>query len=204
MAAPLANCTVLLVRHGEKPDGGTGDDAGGASGLSPAGQARAQAYVAYFQNYVALAAEGPRVMTPIVLDHLFAAKDSAASQRPRLTLEPLATALGKSIHDEVKDKDWQRLVDELAGYQDANLLVCWHHGEILDLANALLAKGGIGDPKSLPAASAWPPRKWPGEVFGWVLQIVYDGDGNARPEWVRAINQQLMFDDTIDPPGKGA
>lgn len=33
----LADATVLVVRHGEKPDSGTG--------LSPAGEARAQAHV---------------------------------------------------------------------------------------------------------------------------------------------------------------
>jgi hypothetical protein len=37
-----ASATIFLVRHGEKPDSGTG--------LSPAGQARADAYVKYFQN----------------------------------------------------------------------------------------------------------------------------------------------------------
>lgn len=55
------------------------------------------------------------------------------------------------------------------------LRICWHHGTILDLANALLSSGGV-KPANLPAASAW-PGKWPCEVFGWLLQIVYDAAG---------------------------
>lgn len=188
--------TVLLVRHGEKP-GDPCDDGDGGTGLSPAGQARAQAYAAYFQNYVAQAVDGSGTK-PVALDHLFAAKDSSASERPRLTLEPLSAAIGHKIHDDVADTDWSKLVAELAEYDGVDVLVCWHHGKILDLANALLAGGGL-KPAQLPPASAW-PAKWPCEVFGWLLQIVYDGDGNADPTWVRAISEQLMYDDTADPP----
>ncbi len=192
----LADCTVLLVRHGEKP-GDPCEDGDGGAGLSPAGQARAQAYAVYFQNYVAQAVDGSG-SKPVALDRLFAAKDSSASQRPRLTLEPLSAAIGHKIHDDVADKDWSKLVDELAGYDGVDVLVCWHHGEILDLANDLLDKGGV-DHKKLPTGSAW-PAKWPCKVFGWLLQIVYDADGNANPTWVRAISEQLMYDDTVDPP----
>jgi hypothetical protein len=167
------------------------------STVRPAGQARAQAYVAYFQNYAAQPADGPG-SKPVVLDHLFATKDSKESQRPRLTLTPLSAAIGHKIHADVADADWADLVTELAGYSGVDVLVCWHHGQILDLANALLAKGGV-DPAQLPAASAW-PSKWPGDVFGWVLQIVYDANGNADPAWVRAFSERLMYDDTTDPP----
>jgi len=38
----LADATVLIIRHAEKPDSGTG--------LAPAGEVRAQAYIGYFQH----------------------------------------------------------------------------------------------------------------------------------------------------------
>jgi len=41
-SAMPANATIYLIRHAEKPPSG--------KGLSPAGQARANAYVQYFQN----------------------------------------------------------------------------------------------------------------------------------------------------------
>jgi len=78
--APMpANSIFYLVRHGEKPSKGTG--------LSPAGQARAQAYVAYFQNL-----PNPAGGT-IHWDYLFACTDSGNSDRPSLTLTPLGEAL---------------------------------------------------------------------------------------------------------------
>jgi hypothetical protein len=41
----------------------------------------------------------------------------------------------------------------------------------------------------------WPSPPWLGEVFGWLLQICYDADGNLIPAQTVCINQQLMYDD---------
>src|SRR5450755_3891243 len=71
----LKDTVVLIIRHAEKPDAGPG--------LSPSGQQRAEAYKDYFQNF----AVDSKAMRP---DAIFAAKDSKASQRPRLTVEPFA------------------------------------------------------------------------------------------------------------------
>jgi hypothetical protein len=178
------NANILLVRHGEKPQSGTG--------LAPAGQARAQAYVAYFQNY---AIGG----TPIKLQYIFATADSDASHRPRLTVEPLAKALGLDINDKHADKDYATVADHLLShgkYDGSDVLVCWHHGEILDLAAALGASAG-----TLPPASNW-PAKWPGDVFGWLLQLRYDAGGTLIPAQTLCLSQQLMYDDCgQQPPG---
>src|ERR1700722_2723870 len=74
----LANAVVIVIRHGEKPDDGTG--------LTPAGEARAKAYVKYFADYQV---DGQ----PLHLDKIFATADSKSSFRERLTVEPLAKAL---------------------------------------------------------------------------------------------------------------
>src|SRR3954463_10440888 len=74
---------LLIIRHAEKLDTGTG--------LSPAGQQRAQAYARYFKD---LSVDG-KPMSP---QAVYAAKDSQQSQRPRLTVEPFAHAAGLSIN----------------------------------------------------------------------------------------------------------
>lgn len=181
-----SNANILLIRHAEKPDAGTD--------LAPAGQARAQAYVAYFQNY----AIGADVIRP---QYIFAAADSDDSHRPRLTVQPLAQALGLSIDDKHPDKDYAKVADDLlthAKYDGSNVLVCWHHGEILELAAALGASAS-----TLPASANWPAR-WPGDVFGWVLQLRYDAGGNLIPAQTLCLSEQLMYDDCgQQPPGNG-
>jgi len=178
------SANILLVRHAEKPGSGTD--------LAPAGQARAQAYVAYFQNY---AIGG----TPVRPQYLFAAADSDNSHRPRLTMEPLAQALGLSINDKHADKDFARVAEVLLThpqYNGSNVVVCWHHGEILDLAAALGASAA-----TLPASANW-PAKWPGDVFGWVLQLCYDAEGTLIPAQTACLSEQLMYDDCgQQPPG---
>ena len=178
------NTNILMVRHAEKPDSGTG--------LAVPGQERAQAYAIYFQNYSLNS-------SPLKLNYLFAAADSSNSHRPRLTIEPLAAAIGLAINDKHADKDYQKVADDIlqnTKYDQQNILICWHHGEILDLATALGAT-------SLPSSSNWPPS-WPSHVFGWVLQLCYDDNGAIIPDQTMCLNQQLMFDDYAkDPPAGG-
>ena len=165
------SATLLLIRHGEK----SGDPLD--PGLTAAGEARAQAYVAYFRNPAAGAA-APQPSC------LIAAADSPNSQRSRLTLAPLAASLGVPIDAAVADHAFAVLAQRLLGearYDHATTLVCWHHGQILALAQALGAP-----PSSLPAA-------WPDAVFGWLLRLDYDAAGALVA--VRASNQQLMFGD---------
>ena len=74
----LNESNVLLIRHAEKPVRGRG--------LAPMGEARAQAYATYFPR---LPIHGLDAEPEAHYHYLFAAKDSHASHRPRLTLEPL-------------------------------------------------------------------------------------------------------------------
>ena len=91
-----ANLTIYLVRHAEKPPSGTG--------LSAAGEARANSYVTYFQNLA-----DPSGKT-IKWDYLFASAESAHSDRPFLTIQPVAQAIGKRIDPDYKDKHFSKLV----------------------------------------------------------------------------------------------
>ena len=147
------DATVLVIRHAEKPDDG--------DGLTPAGEARAKAYVNYFQTF-------KFHDLPVKPDAIFAAADSKNSRRPRLTVEPLAQALGLTVSTTFRDKDYQRLVDELAATGTGkNILVCWHHGTITELLRAMGA-----NPDTLLTGG-----RWPGDEYHWVIVLRYDGNG---------------------------
>jgi len=129
--APMpANSIFYLVRHAEKPGRGTG--------LSPAGQARAQAYVAYFQNL------GNPAGGTIHWDYLFACTDSGNSQRPRLTLTPLGEALNNLPKTDYNDTQYNSQAEYFRQntklYEGKNILICWHHGKILDLTKAMVRR----------------------------------------------------------------
>ena len=171
------SATILLIRHAEKS--GNANDAG----LTAAGQARAQAYVAYFPSLT-------RDMDVPAPSILIAAADSPNSIRSRLTLTPLSQSLGVPIEADIADHDYPRLADRLlaeARYDHATTLLCWHHGQLLALAQAL----GV-DEQALP-------KLWPDAVFGWLLRLEYGAAGRLANIDVR--NQQLMFGDGIGQAG---
>ncbi|MFO1431640.1 MAG: flagellar basal body-associated protein FliL [Candidatus Competibacteraceae bacterium] len=183
------NTTILIIRHAEKPE--PEDD---SPGLSPAGQARAQAYRAYFQNYVFDS-------QPIKLDYLFAAADRHKSHRPRLTLEPLAQGLGLAVDSDYKYDDPEKLAAAIlkkAEYDNRRILICWEHKKIPNLLKAL----GVDPAKLLPESN------WPENIFGWTLHITYDNDGNLIQDRTVCSHQKLMYTDcseeTFSPRNKAA
>ena len=152
----LSNTTVMIIRHAEKPVEGMG--------LTPAGEARAKAYVQYFQPFKFQAES----LKP---DAIYAAADSKNSRRPRLTVEPLAQALGLPLNINYKDKDYQSLVNDLRVHNQAkNILVCWHHGALPEVLQAF----GANPTNILPGGV------WPGEQYGWVLVLRFDAEGKLR------------------------
>jgi hypothetical protein len=91
------------------------------------------------------------------------------------------------------DNDYQTLATQLltdSTYYNSSILICWHHGEILEFAKALGADG-----TKLPKSSNFPVPPWNPAVFGWVLQLCYDAGGNIIPSQTICINEKLMFDD---------
>ena len=125
----------------------------------------------------------------IHFDYLFAAKDSHESKRPKLTIKPLSKALGLDINTDFKDDEYAKLADELHSgrYNDKNILVCWHHGKIPELLTALGA-----DPQKL-----LPNGKWPEDVFGWVVRLEYNQNGNLK---AKVKDENLMPGDAANPP----
>ncbi|UVK57130.1 flagellar basal body-associated protein FliL [Mesorhizobium sp. AR02] len=158
---------MLIVRHGEKPDSGPG--------LSPAGEARAQAYVAYFQPFML---DG----TPFRPDMLVASADSKNSARERLTLTPLSEALKLPIDQRFADREVQNLVAALSTESHGkSILIAWHHSQLGKLIKAFGA-----DPQAL-----LPNGKWPDDVFNWVVVLSFDHTGQLVRGSARVIEEKL-------------
>jgi hypothetical protein len=163
----LANNTVLIIRHSEKPETG--------HGLTALGEARARLYAKYFRPFQE---EG----LSISVDSLYAGADSKSSIRPRLTLEPLSKAAGLPIHLNVGTKDPETLVRELrTEAHGRHPLIAWRHGEI----PALLTAFGASPEKLLPNG------KWPDDVFDWVIMLDMGADGQLSS--ARVIHEQLKM-----------
>jgi len=146
----LENAVILIIRHAEDADTG--------HGLSPSGEARAEACANFFKNFEI---DGK----PLKLDHIFATKDTSHSHRPRLTVEPTARIFDLTIDDRFKNRQFLDLVNVIKSWQHGeNVLIAWHHGKIPRLLRALGA-----DPRTL-----LPNGKWPDDIFGWLIQLRYD------------------------------
>ena len=169
----MSNAIVLIIRHAEKPETG--------SGLSAEGEARARACVNYFSD---LQFNGQ----PLKPDYLFAAADSKASHRSRLTLEPTAKALGLTIDSRFQNKKFQEVAKEIQSKPHGKvILIAWHHSEIPGLLRAL----GANPAEFLPAA------KWPDAEFGWLIQLRYDADGKLAE--TQLLHENLSLAQTSQP-----
>jgi broad specificity phosphatase PhoE len=170
-SSALQNAVILIIRHAEKPDSG--------SGLSAYGEVRAKAYVNYFKNFTNTV-DGQ----PLKINYIFAAADSKESQRPRLTIEPASKALGLAIDSRFADKNFPALANEIQSRPHGHaILISWHHGEIPALVRAL---GAVPE-------TVIPKAKWPEDVFGWVIELRYDAAG--RLVKAERINEKLLPDD---------
>ena len=140
--------TILLMRHAEKSDDPLDPN------LSPAGLARADRLATYIPDTFGRP------------DILFAAANSKHSHRPHQTLKPLAERLGLPINMEFADQDYGALahtIHHTPQYEGLRIVICWHHGNIPSLADALGAEPGAY------------PNPWPASVFNLILQFRFVG-----------------------------
>jgi hypothetical protein len=153
---------ILLFRHAEKPD----DDK--SVELSLRGRIRAAALALHLPH---------RFGVPT---HLIATKATRESDRPTLTLQPLSEALGLPIDtrfDNMAYEELARVLVEDPGYRAGNVFICWHHGTIPELAEALGVQGV--------------PNDWDDDVFDriWVFE------GFPRAVALTRVHQKLLFGD---------
>lgn len=151
----LAGNTVLIVRHAEKPLLGRE--------LTRAGEARANAYIHYFEPFQESGLN-------IRVNALYSGSDSPDSVRPRLTLEPLSRASGLPLDSSISTKEPAALVTLLRTQPHGNHpLVAWRHGSVPALLTAFGAS-----PTLLPES------KWPDDIYDWVVVLTFDNSGHLR------------------------
>jgi hypothetical protein len=154
----LANTTVLIVRHAEKPEEG--------ASLTPAGFARAQAYTHYFNPFLL---DGKQLR----INALYAGHDTEGSMRPRLTLEPLSHALHLPLDTDYGTDDPAGLADHLRSTSHGDhVLIAWRHKKIPALVEAL-----GGRPSEII-----PGDTWPNDVYDWVLVLRFNAEGRLASE----------------------
>lgn len=169
----LKNATVLIIRHAEKPEAG--------KHLAPAGVRRAQAYPGFFKSFTIDS-------HPVKIDHLFAAQKSKNSDRCHETLLPISNALRLKIHSSFDLSESQQLAGKVRRtYSGQTVLICWRHGAIPELLKAFGA-----NPTTL-----LPGGKWPEDVFGWLIVLRYDQQGNLSAS---VSNEGITLDDAKHPP----
>jgi broad specificity phosphatase PhoE len=154
---------IVLLRHAEKPDDKTDPD------LSTKGQQRAAALA------IAIPARFG------AMDELFATKASKDSNRPVETLTPLSQRLQLRIRSKWKMKEVADLAAQILSgkFDGENLVVCWHHETLPELAAALRVRGG--------------PASWSDGVFDRFWVITYDASGAAS---FADLPQHLLAGDT--------
>lgn len=199
MSTNLGPKQVLIIRHGEKVGDPKKDNDGGRN-LSVRGSARAAALPALFvpgmpqsacrlhhktgqfigsYQQIPLKGAKPRFATPAFI---FATEKSKHSKRPIETVTPLSTALAVHTNGRFADNNAEikqmadTILNELA-FAGKVVLICWHHGNIPDVAKAL----GIAK-----------PPKWDGKVFDRVWQITFP-KGKAT---LTDLPQMLLYGDS--------
>lgn len=146
----MTNGRILLMRHAEK----TGDPMD--PHLSSDGYARA----ARLADYIPTTFGRPTF--------LIAASESKHSTRCIETIKPLSAKTGISIDATFADQDYGALSHQLLSLpqyaaDDVLIVLCWHHGNIPSMANALRApKGSYPDP-------------WDAQVFNKIIVLKYSG-----------------------------
>ncbi|CAH0056371.1 unnamed protein product [Clonostachys solani] len=127
LLASLAACkpTLYMIRHGEKPDDGS-------VGLSPEGEQRAQCLRTVFGS-------SSQYNIGYVIAQEY--KESGKRKRPYDTVAPVAGDLGLEV-DTSCDRDDSKCVKKLIkNYEgDGNILLCWQHGQMNNILEALGAE----------------------------------------------------------------
>lgn len=152
--------TIIMLRHGEKPEQGLGQ-------LNCQGLNRALKLPAVIEQ---------KFGKP---DFIFAPNPAQLKEdkgaiysynRPLATVEPTAIKFGMPVDTRFGFKDIEELQATLAqpDYRNATVLVSWEHKQLVKLARNIVKDSGI-DKALVP--------KWPGEDFDSmdVLRITRDG-----------------------------
>jgi broad specificity phosphatase PhoE len=177
---------VMIIRHGEKPDGSDpGVDANGNpddSSLTAVGWDRAHRLVDLFDP--ARGPLRPGLARPNAI-YAAGANDDGEGQRTRETVAPLAAELGVPVDTEFGKGDEEALVEHVIA-QPGPTLISWQHGGIPEIA------------ADFPSATPTPPSEWPDDRYDvvWIFTKTADGWHFAQvPELVRPQDRATTIKD---------
>ncbi|WP_020660380.1 hypothetical protein [Amycolatopsis benzoatilytica] len=180
-AAPAPGARVMIIRHGEKPDGSGGPQGIDVNGnadshsLTVRGWTRAGALVELFDPSTGALRDGLARPTAV-----YAAGGSGGEgTRPRETATPLAERLGKQLDTTYAKGSESQLAAEVSRRSEPTL-ISWQHEEIPALAAAFGA----------PA-----PQRWPDDRFDLVWVLTPAGSGWTLTQ----VPQLLLAGDRPDP-----
>jgi broad specificity phosphatase PhoE len=188
--AAATTATVMIIRHGEKPDddltgaAAKGVDANGVedeSSLTAVGWDRAHRLVDLFDPAGDLR---PGLARPATI-YAAGANDEGEGKRTRETVTPLAEKLGIPVNTTYGKSDEEKLVEHVVS-QPGPTLISWQHGEIPSIAEAF------------PGVTPTPPSEWPDDRFDvvWVLTKTPTGWHFAQvPELVLPQDQATVLTD---------
>jgi hypothetical protein len=152
--------TIVLVRHGEKPQQGLGQ-------LDCQGLNRALALPAVIKKEFG---KPDAIFAPDPAQEVDEHGGHYAYVRPLATIEPTAIAFGMPIDASIGFSNINALKQRLeaADYRTALVIVAWEHAYIVKLARQLMTDNG-GDPTSVP--------DWKGSDFDsiYVIRIARTG-----------------------------
>jgi broad specificity phosphatase PhoE len=180
--------TIYLIRHAEKPDGANdGVTAAGAynkKSLIVRGWQRAGALAVFFgpqggvpsPDRIYASASGKIKLAPGV-------KVGSDSERPVLTVTPLAARLGMTPLATFTKGQESALAREVVALQQTTL-VCWQHEAIPAIAKLILG------------AAASVPDSWPADRFDVVWRCVRSDGGSWTFD---QLCPQLLFGDRATP-----
>ena len=184
--------TVLIIRHGEKPDrqwpgpGLTRRGNMNAGSLVVRGWQRAGAWATLFGTGFG----GADYPSP---DRIYAVDPKGdpsqqPTRRPRETVTPLAARLGLSIIARVQGQE-AKLAAEINGLANGVVLVCWEHKRI----GSVLLPALFGPQR--PDGGV--PRRWQGTRFDVVLRL--DRADPGQPWKCRQLFPCLLSGDSDQP-----
>jgi hypothetical protein len=155
--------TIVLLRHGEKPEGGLGQ-------LNCQGLNRALA----LPEVIAKEFGKPNfIFAPDPSDQKKDNGEFYDYVRPLATIEPTAIKFGLPVNASIGVSHTDRLEATLEKriYHNAVVLVAWEHNDIVTIARDLLSANG-GDATRVP-------DEWPGDDFDslFVITITRTGTG---------------------------
>ena len=175
---------VMVIRHGEKPDGSTeGIDAEGKpddSSLTAVGWQRANRLVDLFDP--ASGQLRPGLARPAAI-YAAGANDAGEGQRTRETVEPLAARLGITVNTDFGKGEEKKLVEQVID-QSGPTLISWQHEGLPAIA------------KAFPNVTPEPPADWPDETYDviWTFTRTADGWHFAQlPELVLPQDQDSVI-----------